>query len=430
MNICELPYTHDLINHYQAFSDLDGFVLLESRDISHARYDILTARPYDRFTIKRDTPDVKGALTRLQSKLKVEPSTSHLPFQGGAIGYIAYDFGAKLAGIHSKPHPLWCDMPLVDLGFYDWAIVTDHLLKKVYLLTHSEKDKQEITARWFDHQIEITPFGLLDTFKPIVSKDKYESGYLSIKQSLERGRAYQVNLTQPFMAKYRGDTWGLYTQTRIKNPVPYSAFLRLNTIDILSFSPERFLTVNDGHILTSPIKGTAKRSLNERDDEALCQALMACAKNRAENVMIVDLLRNDLGKFSRPGSVRVSALCELQSFHKVHHLVSHIESQCTDDVTPIQAFFACFPGGSITGAPKLEAMRIIHEEESFSRGLYCGSIAYFSKHGRIDSSIAIRTITAVNNHLYLPAGGGIVMDSTFEDEYQECLLKIASFTAL
>lgn len=334
-------------------------------------------------------------------------------------------------GIKAKPHPLLKDTPLVDLCLYDWAIITDHHLKEVHLvinhhLSTNPSHEDEIRTRWFHKSSDRKPFVLQTPFVPLINQIDYQHAFQAIHRDLTKGRAYQVNYTQPFLASYQGDSWGMYAQIKRKNPVPFSAFLRTNSADILSFSPERFLTIDKGHVFTSPIKGTAKRSENPIEDEQLRMALQSCTKNRAENIMIVDLLRNDLGRFAKTGSVQVTALCEPQSYHSVHHLVSDIRAQCTDNTTPLQAFLACFPGGSITGAPKQEAMRIINEHERYARGVYCGSIAYFSTHGRMDSSIAIRTITATKNQLYLAAGGGIVIDSQCEDEYQECFTKIAA----
>lgn len=430
LTVTSLQYTDNLITYYQSLSDLPGFVLLESSDRQRGRYDIVTACPYDSFKISRHSSSLNEALTQLQSRLPIHTSASDLPFQGGAIGYVAYDFGEVLAGIHSTPHPS-NDMPLIDIGFYDWAIVTDHHLKLVNLVVANGQPGtpaiiDDVRARWERRSTVSQPFILQQAFTPIVSQDDYQQAFEAIFQELMRGRAYQVNYTQPFIGQYSGGTWDMYKRVRRHNPVPYSAFLRCNDGDILSFSPERFLAMEHGLVQTSPIKGTIRRSLDPIIDEQLRASLVSSAKNHAENVMIVDLLRNDLGKFAIPGSVQVPSLCEVQSYNAVHHLVSHITAQCSDSITPLQTFAACFPGGSITGAPKREAMRIINEHESFARGVYCGSIAYFSAHGRFDSNIAIRTIIAKQDTVYLSAGGGIVIDSNWEDEYRECFTKTAA----
>lgn len=430
LTVTSLPYTHDLITHYQSFSDLPGFVLLESRDKQRGRYDIVTALPYETFKVSRHATTIPDAFNQLQSRLPKTFSESDLPFQGGAIGYFAYDLGSRLAGISSPVHSA-NDTPLINVGLYDWAIVTDHQLKKVNLVAAHFRPETatllpEIQHRWEKPCVVCQTFSLQQAFTPLMSQEDYQQAFNAIHLELIRGRAYQVNYTQPFLGYYQGDAWEMYKQVRQVNPVPYSAFLRGQDEAILSFSPERFLLVDKGLALTSPIKGTAKRSSNPSEDNALRKALLACTKNRAENVMIVDLLRNDLGRFAKTGRVKVTALCELQSYNGVHHLVSNIEAHCKDNITPLQAFASCFPGGSITGAPKREAMRIISEHEPFARGIYCGSIAYLSAHGRMDSNIAIRTITAKDDTMYLSAGGGIVIDSNWEDEYRECFTKIAA----
>ena len=430
MTVTHLHYSDHLIRNYHALSDLPGFVLLESSDKQRGRYDIVTAWPYDSFKISRKSFSLNDGLTQLQSMLPSAPTLCDLPFQGGAIGYIAYDVGEELAGIYSTPHPS-NDMPLIDMRFYDWAIVADHQKKCVSLVVANTQSTttaiiEDVRARWDKRSNVSQSFILQRAFTPLVSKHEYQQAFAAIHQELMRGRAYQVNYTQPFLGQYSGDTWDMYKRVRRNNPVPYSAFLRGSDGDILSFSPERLLTMDKGMVKTSPIKGTTMRSSNPVIDNQLKASLLGSTKNQAENVMIVDLLRNDFGRFAKPGSVKVTSLCELQSFNAVHHLVSHIEAQCTDEITPLQAFAACFPGGSITGAPKREAMHIISEHEPFARGLYCGSIAYFSAHGRLDSNIAIRTITAKKDSLYLSAGGGIVIDSNWEDEYRECFTKIAA----
>lgn len=417
--------------HYQKLSHLPGFVLLESADRPRARYDIISAYPYDSIRIEYWTQDSHSLLSQLKQMLLIQPSVVDLPFQGGAIGYISYDFGEKLLGIDSLPQSTLTDMPLVDLGLYDWAIIVDHDLKKTTLFaanTHPSTTERvdEVLRLWKGTSREHREATLTSDFCALMAQDTYEQAFVQIHSALTQGRCYQVNLTQPFQAQYDGDSWELYKRISHRNPVPFSAFLRTSNADILSFSPERFLLYNQGVLVTSPIKGTIKRSSISNEDERLKQELVGSEKNQAENVMIVDLLRNDLGKISKSGSVQVTALCAVESYNSVHHLVSTIESQCLPTIHPFDAFLSCFPGGSITGAPKLESMRVINEQELCSRGIYCGSIGYFSRHGYFDTNIAIRTITAKNNILHLAAGGGLVIDSNFEDEYQECFIKIAA----
>ncbi|MDR3443012.1 MAG: aminodeoxychorismate synthase component I [Legionella sp.] len=426
-----LDYCSALQEQYQKLCHLPGFVLLESTDCSRGRYDIVSACPYDAIKIDQNTQNLSVLVGKLSDTLSVHDSVIDLPFQGGALGYISYDLGAKLLGIESKIQPSLAGMPLLDLGLYDWAIIADHFLKKITLFaantqTDTPKLVDEILSLWNGQVSEQAQAVLNGDFTPLMEQCDYEQSFIRIHNALMNGRSYQVNFTQPFHARFEGDTWAFYRKVSRINPVPFSAFLRTENAEILSFSPERFLSYDNGHLLTSPIKGTIGRSGDPVEDEQLKAQLSACEKNKAENVMIVDLLRNDLGKIAETGSVRVSSLCEIESYNSVHHLVSTVEAQCLPEIKPFDAFLSCFPGGSITGAPKIESMRIIDEEEPYARGIYCGSIGYFSRHGVFDTNIAIRTITAREHLLHLAAGGGIVIDSNSEDEYRECFIKIAA----
>ncbi|WP_392537265.1 aminodeoxychorismate synthase component I [Legionella sp. 227] len=426
-----LDYHHSLHDYYQKLRHLPGFVLLESTDHIHGRYDILSAYPYDSIQIAHSSSDLSYLLKEINHILSPLPSVSDLPFQGGALGYVSYDLGAKLFGINSQIQLTLENMPLLDLGLYDWAIIVDHHKKIITLFaanTHPSTPRivDEVIELWSNSIGQPGTALITSNFTPLVSKQNYQEAFFSIHQSLNEGRSYQVNLTQPFHAAYEGDSWCFYDKICRENPVPFAAFMKTKHADILSFSPERFLFHEAGKLVASPIKGTIGRSNNLLEDEQLKNKLTSCEKNRAENVMIVDLLRNDLGKIALPGSVHVTHLCEVQSYNSVHHLVSTIEALCKPTILPFEAFLSCFPGGSITGAPKIESMRIIHEQESYARGIYCGSIGYFSRHGRFDTNIAIRTVTAKENILHLAAGGGIVIDSDCEDEYRECFIKIAA----
>ncbi len=432
LTVYPLQYSNDLIERYQALKHLPDFVMLESSDKVRGRYDIVTALPYDEFKINRNSPSYYEEFCQFQRRLKTTPSSSAFPFQGGAIGYISYDLGALLLGVHSTPHPLLSDMPLLDMRFYDWAIIADHKTKTVDLVTpYQQKNTKdivrEVIACW-QSKHRSSSFQLLTGFQPLITQTEYQQGFAMAHAAIKKGRAYQINFTQPFMGQFEGDAWEMYKRVRQNNPVPFGAYIQSNDFELLSFSPERFICIEHGHILASPIKGTVGRSLDPVQDEHYKQILMASEKDRAENVMIVDLFRNDLSKYAIPASVQVTALCEVMSFSAVHHLVSTIEAQCREGIVPLQVFEGCFPSGSITGTPKREAMHIIDEIERYSRGGYCGSIGYFSNHGRMDMNVAIRTVTALHGSLYMGTGGGIVMDSICENEYQECYIKIAAIT--
>ena len=326
-NTIYLSYTENLIEKYQKLVNLPGFILLESTDKTKGRYDILSAFPYEQVKRYSDSADLSEVFAQLQKLIPKTNSTLDLPFQGGALGYFSYDLAAALAGISTVQQPSLEGMPLVYLGLYDWAIISDHHLKKVTLFAANSQPQtidlvKEVLACWEGESEGSGSFILKDSFKSLITKAAYQDAFYAIHQDLQRGRAYQVNYTQPFNAAYQGDAWAIYKKIRAKNPVPFSAFFRSKEADILSFSPERFLMMDKGALLTSPIKGTAKRASEQLLDDSLRQALAASTKNRAENVMIVDLLRNDLGKIAEAGSVKVSALCEVESYEAVHHLVS------------------------------------------------------------------------------------------------------------
>lgn len=431
ITLTPLNYPMNRHEYYQRLCDLPGFVLLESGDQHRGRYDILSAYPYDRMTIGRDSYLQQDVMQKLREALYIKKSALDLPFQGGAIGYIAYDFGAGLLGIHSQPQTSLQDLPLLDMGIYDWAVIVDHLQQKAYLFGAHECSETkailaEVLERWHTPHRRVSGFCVSDTFLPLISKECYRESFFNIQRYLRAGRSYQVNFTQAYHADYSGDAFSMYSKISASNPVPFSAYLNLDHSQVLSFSPERYLLKEEEFLFTSPIKGTLGRSADPVLDEQFKEQLLSCAKNRAENVMIVDLLRNDLSKIALAGSVEVARLCEVQSFNSVHHLVSDIRARCKPDLHPLDIFLSCFPGGSITGAPKLETMKIIHEQEPYARGIYCGSILYFSRHGRFDSNITIRTLVARNQLLHLAAGGGLVIDSDWEDEYRECALKISA----
>lgn len=433
MHLDTLEYIDNVIEKYRNLAHLPGFVLLHSSDKNNGRYDILSAYPYDYFTIDEHETHVAEKWQSFTRSLCFKSFDLALPFQGGAIGYVSYDFGARLVNLRSPVREELIGMPLVHLGLYDWAIIVDHVERTVSLFNaekchDTKKILSEIKSLWSQASTLDNESSLMNPFTPLMSKQDYQLAYEKVQAALKAGRSYQVNLTQSFQARYQGDSWGLYEKICQQNPVPYAAFLRMQDIEILSFSPERFLKYHKDKMLTSPIKGSIKRSSDVTMDALLKAQLSACPKNRAENTMIVDLLRNDLGKIAKPGTVHVKNLCAVHSFNSVHHLISDIEAQCLDGLNPLEAFMSCFPGGSITGAPKLESMRIIHELEPYARGVYCGSIAYFSNHRRFDSSIAIRTMVARKGLLHLAAGGGIVIDSNCDEEYAECFTKTAAVT--
>jgi para-aminobenzoate synthetase component 1 len=239
-----------------------------------------------------------------------------------------------------------------------------------------------------------------------MDRDAYASAFRRIQRYIRDGDCYQVNLAQRFQAIVAGDPWQIYRALRRVNPAPFGAYLSCADFQVLSASPERFLSVREGTVNTEPIKGTRPRSADPDRDRALADELRASPKDRAENLMIVDLLRNDLGRNCRPGSIAVPHLFDVRSFATVHHMVSTVTGTLDAGRDAIDLLAGCFPGGSVTGAPKLRAMEIIEELEPHRRGVYCGAIGYIGFDGAMDTSIAIRTLVHDRGRLSFSAGGG------------------------
>lgn len=269
------------------------------------------------------------------------------------------------------------------------------------------------------------PFRLTTGFAPDWTRDGYMAAVRRVQDYLAAGDAYQVNLAQRFTAGYEGDPRVAFDLLRAQFSPPYSAWLDFGDLQVLCLSPESFLEVDGSCVTTRPIKGTRARGADPAADAALAADLATHPKDRAENLMIVDLLRNDLGKVCAPGSIRTPTLFQVESFHNVHHLVSTVTGTLPAGVGIQQLLAACFPGGSITGAPKRRAMEIINELEPHPRDAYCGSIFWMTGDGRFGSNIAIRTFVAHAGILHGWAGAGIITDSNPADEYQECLDKLA-----
>jgi para-aminobenzoate synthetase component 1 len=263
-----------------------------------------------------------------------------------------------------------------------------------------------------------------------MDKAAYATAFTRIKHYLKEGDSYQVNLTQRFVSPCQGDPWIAYRVLRRINAAPFSAYLNMPEVQVLSSSPERFLKVTEGRVETKPIKGTRPRKADPGEDQAQIAALAGSAKDRAENVMIVDLLRNDISRSCLEGSVRVPELFAVESYATVHHLVSTVTGELAPDQHALDLLRSCFPGGSITGAPKIRSMEIIEELEPHRRGIYCGAIGYIGFDGNMDTNIAIRTLVHNHGNIRFWVGGGIVNDSVLDEEYQECFDKAAALLQL
>lgn len=433
--VISLPWRSDAAEFWFArLSHLPFAMLLHSgyADHPYSRFDILVADPLQTLitqgnvTTTGETQSTDDPLSLLQLALDAlgltVPQNPDLPFQGGALGLFGYDLGRRF---ETLPETAQDDIPLPDMavGLYDWAIIVDHHKQAVSLLSH-----QDVSARlaWLEAQVPVATadFHLTSAWRANMTAQEYAAKFERVQGYLQSGDCYQVNLAQRFQATCEGDEWQAFTRLNASNRAPFSAFLRLEQGAILSLSPERFIHLADGTIQTRPIKGTLPRLADPVADRQQAEKLAASLKDRAENLMIVDLMRNDIGRVAVPGSVRVPELFVVEPFPAVHHLVSTITAQLPASRTACDLLRAAFPGGSITGAPKVRAMQIIDELEPHRRNAWCGSIGYISLCGTLDTSITIRTLTACNGNLYCSAGGGIVADSQVDAEYQETFDKV------
>ncbi|SHF06813.1 para-aminobenzoate synthetase component 1 [Modicisalibacter ilicicola DSM 19980] len=436
LDITALPYHRDPLARFASLRRRPGAVLLDSGapQAPGGRYDILSCDPLailevdDKGRLSCDTGPTSfstpfEAQQALLDSLDLDAPSSELPFLGGLIGYWGYDLGRQLEELpeHSREATT---LPRSRLGLYDWALIHDHRRREAWLVATPERRRQ--VQQWLlaDAPASTPPFALTSHFAAEIDRVGYGQRFRDVQGYLQAGDCYQINLAQRFSADYRGDPWQAYLALRQATPTPFAGYMAWQDKAVLSLSPERFLEVRGGHVETRPIKGTRPRGDTPETDRALIDELVHSAKDRAENVMIVDLLRNDLGRVCRPGSVRVPQLCRLESYANVHHLVSIVTGELENGQTPLNLLAAAFPGGSITGAPKVRAMQIIDELEPSRRSVYCGSLGYVDIRGSMDTSIAIRTVLADAGRLHLWGGGGLVADSLEEAEYRETLDKI------
>ncbi|MGM0480945.1 MAG: aminodeoxychorismate synthase component I [Pseudomonadota bacterium] len=359
------------------------------------------------------------------------PHHPELPFNGGFAGILGYDLGRQTETLPCQNDATEYQTPTACLGFYTEAVVIDKRHASVWVLAAGEQHQQQLHCWFNDTAKGNQPFALTSRWQSNMTEPQYRQKFDQVKAYLRAGDSYQINLAQRFKASYQGSEWPAYLTLRQRNQAPFSAFMRLPDSCLLSVSPERFLAVDDtGQVQTKPIKGTRPRGADAEQDERQRQSLLDSEKDHAENLMIVDLLRNDLSRSCLPGSIEVPKLFAIESFPAVHHLVSTVTGQLAPDASALDLMRAAFPGGSITGAPKIRAMEIIEELEPDRRCVYCGSVAYFSLDGRSDSNITIRTLLAEQGNLYCWAGGGLVIDSECAAEYQETLDKVAHILPL
>ena len=350
---------------------------------------------------------------------------SSLPFSGGAIGYWDYELGGRFERL-PEPRNNDISLPNMVVGIYDTVIVLDHNTEQNYLVCKAGEQEQifQTLVDLSGSEPEFDNFELQQDWQSNMDKAAYSQKFHQVQEYLLSGDCYQINLAQRFSAPYQGNEWLAYKKLTEVNSAPFSSFIRLKQGAVLSLSPERFLQVSDNKIETKPIKGTRPRAACSEQDAANASDLKQASKDRAENLMIVDLLRNDLSKVAEPGTVEVPKLFDIESFPAVHHLVSTVTANLRAPFTSLDLLRGAFPGGSITGAPKIRAMQIIHELEPDPRSVYCGAIGYIKPNGDMDTNITIRTLVCNQNKIYCWAGGGLVADSKCDDEYQETLDKV------
>lgn len=440
-----LPYFADSAALFAVIAMEPWAVFLDSGHpySRQGRYDILAADPVCTLLTHGETTEITqdGATVAsgdnpfdlvkqyLALYAPAEAVDCDLPFSGGAIGYFGYDLARRLERLPviAVDAEHIADMAI---GLYTWAVVVDHRLQQSRLVGFGlDDDLIRQRAALFSAVSTLPDSGVFRVTSPVAAnmdRVRYAEAFERIQHYLCEGDCYQVNLTQRFAAACDGNPWLAYRLLRTVNAAPFSGYLNAPEAQILCSSPERFLKVENGKVETKPIKGTRPRKPDFVDDQRQMTLLQHSDKDRAENLMIVDLLRNDLSKTCKPGSVKVPKLFAVESYATVHHLVSTVTGELAERRHALDLLQSCFPGGSITGAPKIRAMEIIEELEPNRRGVYCGAIGYVGFNGNMDTNIAIRTLVHAHGTIRFWVGGGIVHDSKVDDEYQECFDKAAA----
>lgn len=422
---------------WPAFADRPGGVFLDtSLPGPHARFSILANEPVcvlrgytnqgvtlqykDQPPVRIADPDPIAALRDLLSQRSCQPIPG-LPFVGGAIGWLGYEAGTTGEGINA-PCGGFSDLPELTFGLYNEALVHDHLTGETHLVARSAAGLERL------RRLVDAPPPRLDDYtaqapRPELSPAAYSAAIARIKAYIAAGDTYQVNFTHRFSTAFEGTAAALHLRLRELNPAAHAACLDFGDHQIVSSSPERLLSVRGRRIETRPIKGTLPRLPDPKEDAAQRDRLLASVKDQAELLMIVDLARNDLGRVARPGSVRVDARHDIESYATVHHLVATVSAELAPGLDRFDALKALHPGGSITGAPKIRSMQIIAELEPVPRQAYTGALGYLGDDGNADLAIAIRTITCAGGLAAYHVGGGITWDSDADAEYQETLAK-------
>ena len=454
MNNLYLEELHTDLNSFQIYklfiNENYSFFLDSSLNNNKlGRYSFIGFNPFLRIESKEDKITIFGSenqevlcgnpfniLKDYLHKYNIKNTTS-LPFVGGAVGYLAYELCHHIENLPKKAYD---DINLPDLvmGFYDGIIVIDHLedrkyvvsaglpynseqyaKEKVLMLKNQIENANDINCSYLDNPYKHNKVNLQSNF----TKQNYYKSIDMAKEYIRNGDIYQMNMTQRFTTLINRHPINIYDTLRTINPAPFASYFDFGNYKIVCSSPERFIQIRNKIIETRPIKGTIQRGQSEKEDMNNIEILKNSIKDKAENVMIVDLMRNDIGKVCKIGSVKVPELFSVEKYATVFHLVSTVTGELKDNCDAIDCILAAFPGGSITGAPKIRSMEIIDDLEPTCRNIYTGSIGYIGFDGDMDLNIAIRTIIVKEDQAYYQVGGGIVWDSTPEKEYQETLDK-------
>ncbi len=452
----EIPY-QDANSVYALFADQAWSIFLDSADSAQQmedtnRYSYIGVDPFEKIVIKNKKLLSNGDaveqpfqyLKQVMNKYKLDHKPGYPLFQGGALGFFSYDLCHYLEEVNYPKHADENPYPDLAIGLYDIIIAVDHVEKKSELvstgfpeiepekrLARAQKRINEYLQKLLNkasNEKALTSPGKVELRSPF-DKKTYANIVKKAQNYILEGDIFEVNLSHRFTAKIdaaRTDKYQLYCRMREHNPSPFSAYLNFDEYQILSASPERFILLNGDQVSTRPIKGTAPRHNDPLEDQRIAKALQNSEKDRSENIIIVDLMRNDLSKICLTESIEVKKLCGLESYPSVHHLVSVVQGQLTPESDAFDLLEASFPGGSITGAPKIRSMQIIYELEPTARGPYCGSVGFIGFDGSMDTSIIIRTLLSYGDHISYQAGGAVVMDSSPEGEYIETLTKSAA----
>ena len=438
---------------FRSLCDEPGIAWLDSatgHDDPRSLYSTIGIRPFRVIEAHGRTVTVDGqstvldpfaAMAELLASFRLPPMCGPTPFSGGLIGLLGYELGGWLERVPAS-HPTCPQLPDLRAGLFDTVVSFDHRARRCWIISsgfpeaysdarraRAESRADELQALLVAQPPPASPPLPALTFVPDLSPDAYRATFRRLLDYIRSGDVFQANLTMRVSAARPASCPpdpAIYLRLRAEAPAPFAAFLRIGAASVASVSPELFLCLDpSGRVETRPIKGTRRRDPDPAVDATLRRELAGSAKDGAENLMIVDVLRNDLGRIAEIGSVRVPVLRQVETFSTVHHLVSVVEAQLRPGLGAIDLLRATFPGGSVTGAPKIRAMEVIDELEASRRGPYCGAVVAIGFDGTMDSSIVIRTLVLTPDTITAQAGGGIVADSEADEEHRELWLKVA-----